>query len=424
MVYKTVGFGYDNILAGFIGMGENYFIILTNFTKRMFNWFFELFDYKIVPNVPNLPNNKPSWLDYKPLPKIEGVTVNPPIKKDGWGLPGLDEFFRLRDTYKNVTVNTTSPWYTDLTNWLLIAGIATSIGVCYFGYQFMTNPNFINDSNWFSFLSYFRGNPGGGGIGPVGPDINVTGDTIASGSGYVGDFFARSSRSIFRGLNPYNWFTPAADSQAMENTFMINQASTTVYDNRFYPYTEYNPFAPLHKRLKILIIGESAVDYNARIALKKEILGRMMPDIVMGSALNVPEPSLLNSAWASRTNSPILKELTNLPEMFNSAEGISSTIASGIASGSGIPIETFDQVFNKLESIKTSIKAGSIYKSPSIINEALPYWAEHSVEQGALDDWHLDNRLHSMRIATPTVSESATPIPTSNRFSILTEENI
>jgi hypothetical protein len=430
MVYKSVGFGADNILAGIAGMGHTYIEIITSFTKRMFNWMFELFDYKVVPNI---PNNKPSWPDYKPLPKVE----LPSIKKEGWidgflnKKSNIEELFRLRDTYKNVTINS-SPWYTDLSNWLWIAGIATTLGVCYFGYQFMTNPDFIQDSSWLGFLSYFKSNPGNGGVGP---DINVSGETIAEASGsqsggYVVDFFTRSSRSIFRGLNPYNWFRPAADSQAMENTFMLNQASTTVYDNRFYPYTEYNPFAPLHKRIKMLIIGESAAEYNTRLALKREILGKMVPDIVMGSSINVPEPSLLNSTWASRTNSPILKELRNLPETFNSAEGISSTIASGIgssiASASGIPVETFDQVINKLESIKASTKAaGSVYKSPSIINTTLPHWAEHSVEQGALDDWHLENRLHAIRnIKSTAVSEVSTPIQLSNKFSVLNEENI
>jgi len=56
MVYKLAGFGADNLLAG---MGHTYLEIITSFSKRMFNWLFELFDYKVVPNI---PNNKPSCL--------------------------------------------------------------------------------------------------------------------------------------------------------------------------------------------------------------------------------------------------------------------------------------------------------------------------------------------------------------------------
>jgi len=57
MVFKTVGFSYDNILAGFAGMGHNYLEIFTNFTKRLFHWFVELFDHKVIPNVPNVPRD-------------------------------------------------------------------------------------------------------------------------------------------------------------------------------------------------------------------------------------------------------------------------------------------------------------------------------------------------------------------------------
>jgi hypothetical protein len=38
-------------------MGYTYIEMFTNMTKRMFNWFVELFDHKIVPNVPNNKGN-------------------------------------------------------------------------------------------------------------------------------------------------------------------------------------------------------------------------------------------------------------------------------------------------------------------------------------------------------------------------------
>ena len=68
MVYKTVGFSFDNIAAGFAVMGHTYLEILVNFTKRLFNWFVELFDHKIVPNVPdNNPKPPPTILSGKGL---------------------------------------------------------------------------------------------------------------------------------------------------------------------------------------------------------------------------------------------------------------------------------------------------------------------------------------------------------------------
>jgi hypothetical protein len=59
-VFSMSGFGYENLLSGFVGMGYNYIEIILNFTKRLFNWFFDLFDYKVVPNLPK-NNYKPSW---------------------------------------------------------------------------------------------------------------------------------------------------------------------------------------------------------------------------------------------------------------------------------------------------------------------------------------------------------------------------
>jgi hypothetical protein len=57
MVFKTVGFIYDKVLPGIAGITHTYLEFFMNFTKRLFNWIFELFDNKIVPNV---PDNKPS----------------------------------------------------------------------------------------------------------------------------------------------------------------------------------------------------------------------------------------------------------------------------------------------------------------------------------------------------------------------------
>lgn len=37
MVYKTVGFNHENLLAGFSGMGHSYLEIFVNFNKRLFH---------------------------------------------------------------------------------------------------------------------------------------------------------------------------------------------------------------------------------------------------------------------------------------------------------------------------------------------------------------------------------------------------
>jgi hypothetical protein len=106
MVFKTVGFSYENVLAGFVGMGHSYIEIFINFTKRMFHWFVELFDYKVIPNVPGdkISGNKNIW-----LPKgLESHSFYPK--------PNVED--SLRKSYNslfNISVEPTpSSWYRDL----------------------------------------------------------------------------------------------------------------------------------------------------------------------------------------------------------------------------------------------------------------------------------------------------------------------
>lgn len=57
LVFKTTGFSHESLYANFVALGNNYIEIFANITKRLFNWFLDLFGYDIVPNKPNTPNN-------------------------------------------------------------------------------------------------------------------------------------------------------------------------------------------------------------------------------------------------------------------------------------------------------------------------------------------------------------------------------
>lgn len=58
-VLSISGFSYDNILAGFMGLGATYFEILSSLLNRLYNFFFNIFDNKIIPNVPS--NSGSGW---------------------------------------------------------------------------------------------------------------------------------------------------------------------------------------------------------------------------------------------------------------------------------------------------------------------------------------------------------------------------
>jgi hypothetical protein len=141
IVFKTTGFSFDNILAGFAGMGHQYVEIFMNFTKRLFHWFVELFDHKIIPNIPT-PGSQGGgstpkgglWspLDYK-------NNINPILNN-------LTPESSLREWYKtplNININTV-PWYKDLSTWMWIGTIvgatACTLGIGYLGYIYLSAP--------------------------------------------------------------------------------------------------------------------------------------------------------------------------------------------------------------------------------------------------------------------------------------------
>jgi hypothetical protein len=133
MVYKTVGFSSDNILAGFAGMGHTYIELFTNLTKEMFNWFVKLFDHKVIPNVPK-PGNNPSSYFWSP----RGMDM-------AWHqkLPKLDSIPSEWVTNPfQVNINPSTPWYMEWKTWFYVAG---TIGALYFGYKFIIDPLFISN---------------------------------------------------------------------------------------------------------------------------------------------------------------------------------------------------------------------------------------------------------------------------------------
>ena len=60
VVFYTVGFSSDNIIAGFSAMGHTYLEIFIKFTKKLYNWIYDFFDNKVVPNIGNSPVAGPS----------------------------------------------------------------------------------------------------------------------------------------------------------------------------------------------------------------------------------------------------------------------------------------------------------------------------------------------------------------------------
>jgi DNA polymerase type B, organellar and viral len=337
IVFKTTGFSSDNILAGFTGMGYTYLEIVFNFTKRLFNWFVELFDHKVVPNVPSNPTN-PSWKWWGPKENTwyTKPLIDTPSK--------LIEVAKNQDFFKspfNINISMPTPWYKDWTNYLLIIGV---LGVAYLGYKFIVDPLFID-----SLPNKGKGiDPSGSGT----PSPDTPTQASISNIPYINKMFSPITyigggiMKGFKMLNPLYWIPSSTDTAVASETFMHQQCSQT-YDNRFYPFTEVHPYNSWYTKLRLSILGETNFEQSVRMHAKREILNGLIPSISespriiqsvpvspyigqvgLGFGVNSGDAAEASSSFfrtatkiASLPNTPKLTPLNILPEI---VEGLNS----------------------------------------------------------------------------------------------------
>jgi hypothetical protein len=268
MVFKTVGFGYDNVLAGFVGLGNTYVDIFCNFTKRLFHWFVELFDHKVIPNVPsdNISGgsgNKNIW-----LPKgIESHSFYPkPYVEDS-----------LRKSYNslfNINVEPTPiSWYKDLSTWLWLGGIICTIGGLYIGYKLIIDPLFVEGLGRDVTGTVDKGKGVATTVTSPEGSITPTGATADAGSIVykVTKTIVKSFFKPLKYLNPNYWFLTSTENTEEVKAFITQQATTKRLED-FYPYTKVNPYDSWIKRMRLYYLGETTAEIIDRKALALDFL--------------------------------------------------------------------------------------------------------------------------------------------------------
>lgn len=274
VVFKTVGFSTDNIFAGFIALGHEYILILQNTVKRLFNWFVELFDYKIIPQVHSNPGSKPYF------PNWTGPKYNTWYTK-----PMQDSSFidvgKYKDLYKgpfNFNIEAT-PWYKDWSTLLWIAGGVITVGIGYICYQCYYDPMFLyNLTKSTPSITHTEATPPNEEIiiGPPSRGRFVNSEPSTSGlsnvTGSIGNGISTATKGFIGGikytmhkLNPLNWTNSAAEKEAAFDSFMYIQNEAVTANRRLYPFTTDNPYDGWFKKLKIHYFGESVSDYTTRL---------------------------------------------------------------------------------------------------------------------------------------------------------------
>jgi hypothetical protein len=376
LVFKTTGFSSDNIFAGIAGMGHTYLEIFYNFTKRMFYWFVELFDHKIVPNVPSTGGgNPPSNNWFKGNTNTAGSISDKSNKSifvpSGIELPNIIESkpFSLRSLYKDGVINTPSTsWYRDWST--LLWWSATLIGIAgtaYLGYKIIVDPSIITN--------LWNNNPTSPtDLGPSSPtDLGSSASTITPASTIppVNNGIVSSLLSFTNKLNPLNWFTSVSETNTAREIFMERQNQITSSDLRYYPFTEVNPYDSWFNKLRIKWLGENTYELANRLrdkaaAMRETNLPRIVESIQSSPVINDLAP-------LSGFNTPRL----GLGLKFTSSTGLLETIEASSS-------------WNKLSSLEnTPLHIPTSLPAPEMtmdsIRSVIPSWNDHVINQAELN---------------------------------------
>jgi hypothetical protein len=292
IVYKTTGFGLDTFYANLLAFGENYINIFINFNKRLFNWIFDLFDHKVVPNTPSSPSSPSSWSNYSNKNLL--IPEKDPLENTKYIRNLLKDQPNWFDSSPsiNVTIDST-PWYKDISTWLLIGGVLSLLGIGYLGYSYIFSSTSVTSPT---------------------SDTTITRNNIEAST---------SIKSIIinniKKLNPLHWFL-SSDTDVAHTRFIETQQSSD-YDNRFYPFTQADPFKPWYSRLRILLFGETASEIDTRMHAKDIAFRTMMPTNFSGS---VTSGSITPSIGIIGLGTPIPSGSGFMDNVTNSFSNISS----------------------------------------------------------------------------------------------------
>lgn len=356
LVFKTTGFSTDNLVVGFTTIGETYIQSFFSLTKRLFYWFVELFDHKIVPNVPG--DNGGTWFSRSKIHESKSLIPS------SLNIPNLieNDTFSLRKLYMNSTPSST-PWYRDSSTWMWIIGGACTLGMVYLGYKLVTDPIYI--------ISFFKSSPiinTEAPTPPIDPEITLDSRTInrswfssiiSSAKGF-GTGVSNVYKATINRLNPFNYFVSVADNSDQFNLFMEIQNDLNRANRRLYPFTTNNPFNSYFTRLRIHYFGENVSEWTTRsqrIMDAERIYNSL--SISRGKMIDISGGTPIFSTNTSLHNSPSITPATVI--------GLNPTSSIAGPSLTNIP------------GLATQAKLSSISPTPSIV--ATTEWMNHTFDK-------------------------------------------
>lgn len=296
-VYKLTGYSTDTFIGGISGMGYTYFEMITTTFYRIFTWFLELFDYKIIPNIPNNP----------PSPSAVETIID-----KAYPFP-RPELWSDRDWMAHINPREsrypkpTPTW--SLTDWVWYIGIgAVALGAAYLGFKFITGEQL---ADWIAPYPSRRAP-----VPPIDPNNlptpNITLTDLRSDATdipprrqgvipVIGNKLSEIGNGFVRSLNPLNYFQTTQEKHAVFTEFMDRQYDYVQANRKFYPFTDDNPHDSWFKKIKLVLYGEPENERLDRLA-KLDYANRVHDQLKVNRLPRTPgtstpyvEGSLLNA---------------------------------------------------------------------------------------------------------------------------------
>ena len=259
------GFSYDNIIAGFMSLGATYMEVLTNMVYKLYNFLFNLFDNKLIPNVPTNSSGSGWWWGPKQNTWFgKSMAPESPFSKI-MDMSKSQDFYRTPYTKNNYSLFNidlgipTWVWYT--LGALLVAGIA------YTGYHW------YHDQTIAETIKLAKGKAvaAAGDLDPQDTEIKLdagsSSNAITSLLTVTGNYISRTTSKIVSITNPFNYFPTSNQRETALHEFLTKQSNMLTAERQYYPFTENNPFDPWYTKYHLSFFGESAGERSARLEL-------------------------------------------------------------------------------------------------------------------------------------------------------------
>jgi hypothetical protein len=262
LMFKVTGWNEGSFFMSAAAIGHSYMEFFVTFIYKAYNWLYNIFDNKIVPNIGSGQN---------PYSVFNGWNIRP-MKDNNY----LSMAENAKSWYQSPTqLSNTSSWSDWFPSWktMFYIGITfVTIATLYSGYVYI--------NNWLDPLTATST------IDPKGKGIETNKSVVDK----IGDVLIFNRVRNISDAASYlsQKYLPYMDKQEITN-IQLNNPHSQKYQ-QFYPYTSYKPYESLFNRLKMCLFSESAIEYETRmrdigVCNRTEFVPK--PDFVQGSSKDI-----------------------------------------------------------------------------------------------------------------------------------------